>query len=153
MSHVNPALLWHFKRFHKVLGNKCPTNANKWYDLSIICSTNVKSLNCRCAFALQLHWLVWFSPLHHLYLYILNFDVAVQFHVGTAHRGVLCFCFLDEENAFSPQLLLGFPVSNAGPLSHIVLFPSQASKLEKQSSMPESDYDNTFNDSELDDSG
>ncbi|XP_070689185.1 ARF GTPase-activating protein GIT2a isoform X3 [Pempheris klunzingeri] len=29
----------------------------------------------------------------------------------------------------------------------------KASKLEKQSSMPESDYDNTFNDSELDDSG
>lgn len=29
----------------------------------------------------------------------------------------------------------------------------QASKLEKQSSMPESDYDNTFNDSEMDDSG
>uniref|UniRef100_A0A7N8WZF0 G protein-coupled receptor kinase interacting ArfGAP 2a n=1 Tax=Mastacembelus armatus TaxID=205130 RepID=A0A7N8WZF0_9TELE len=28
-----------------------------------------------------------------------------------------------------------------------------ASKLEKQSSMPESDYDNTFNDSEIDDSG
>ncbi|CAI5650395.1 ARF GTPase-activating protein GIT2a isoform X7 [Oreochromis niloticus] len=32
-------------------------------------------------------------------------------------------------------------------------FPPHASKLEKQSSMPESDYDNTFNDSELDDSG
>ncbi|CAK6966574.1 ARF GTPase-activating protein GIT2a isoform X3 [Scomber scombrus] len=32
-------------------------------------------------------------------------------------------------------------------------FPSHASKLEKQSSMPESDYDNTFNDSEMDDSG
>ncbi|XP_026178536.1 ARF GTPase-activating protein GIT2a isoform X1 [Mastacembelus armatus] len=29
----------------------------------------------------------------------------------------------------------------------------KASKLEKQSSMPESDYDNTFNDSEIDDSG
>uniref|UniRef100_A0AAQ5WXG2 Arf-GAP domain-containing protein n=1 Tax=Amphiprion ocellaris TaxID=80972 RepID=A0AAQ5WXG2_AMPOC len=29
----------------------------------------------------------------------------------------------------------------------------QASKFEKQSSMPESDYDNTFNDSEMDDSG
>lgn len=29
----------------------------------------------------------------------------------------------------------------------------QASKLEKQSSMPESDYDNTFNDSEMDESG
>ncbi|XP_068559433.1 ARF GTPase-activating protein GIT2a isoform X2 [Cebidichthys violaceus] len=29
----------------------------------------------------------------------------------------------------------------------------KASKLEKQSSMPESDYDNTFNDSEMDDSG
>ncbi|XP_037114159.1 ARF GTPase-activating protein GIT2a isoform X10 [Syngnathus acus] len=29
----------------------------------------------------------------------------------------------------------------------------KASKLEKQSSMPESDYDNTFNDSEVDDSG
>lgn len=29
----------------------------------------------------------------------------------------------------------------------------QASKLEKQSSMPESDYDNTFNDSEVDDAG
>ncbi|XP_041855047.1 ARF GTPase-activating protein GIT2a isoform X4 [Melanotaenia boesemani] len=32
-------------------------------------------------------------------------------------------------------------------------FPLHASKLEKQSSMPESDYDNTFNDSEMDDSG
>uniref|UniRef100_A0A3Q4GRV7 G protein-coupled receptor kinase interacting ArfGAP 2a n=1 Tax=Neolamprologus brichardi TaxID=32507 RepID=A0A3Q4GRV7_NEOBR len=32
-------------------------------------------------------------------------------------------------------------------------FPTHASKLEKQSSMPESDYDNTFNDSEMDDSG
>ncbi|XP_077378493.1 ARF GTPase-activating protein GIT2a isoform X5 [Festucalex cinctus] len=32
-------------------------------------------------------------------------------------------------------------------------FPPHASKLEKQSSMPESDYDNTFNDSEVDDSG
>ncbi|XP_030271708.1 ARF GTPase-activating protein GIT2a isoform X8 [Sparus aurata] len=29
----------------------------------------------------------------------------------------------------------------------------KATKLEKQSSMPESDYDNTFNDSEMDDSG
>lgn len=29
----------------------------------------------------------------------------------------------------------------------------QTSKLEKQSSMPESDYDNTFNDSEVDDLG
>ncbi|XP_030000310.1 ARF GTPase-activating protein GIT2a isoform X6 [Sphaeramia orbicularis] len=32
-------------------------------------------------------------------------------------------------------------------------FPPHASKLEKQSSMPESDYDNTFNESEMDDSG
>ncbi|KAM9360807.1 ARF GTPase-activating protein GIT2a isoform 3-T3 [Symphorus nematophorus] len=32
-------------------------------------------------------------------------------------------------------------------------FPPHASKLEKQSSMPESDYDNTYNDSEMDDSG
>ncbi|XP_071338977.1 ARF GTPase-activating protein GIT2a isoform X3 [Trachinotus anak] len=32
-------------------------------------------------------------------------------------------------------------------------FPPHASKLEKQSSMPESDYDNTFYDSEMDDSG
>uniref|UniRef100_A0A8D0AXA8 G protein-coupled receptor kinase interacting ArfGAP 2a n=1 Tax=Sander lucioperca TaxID=283035 RepID=A0A8D0AXA8_SANLU len=32
-------------------------------------------------------------------------------------------------------------------------FPPNASKLEMQSSMPESDYDNTFNDSEMDDSG
>ncbi|XP_034548876.1 ARF GTPase-activating protein GIT2a isoform X2 [Notolabrus celidotus] len=32
-------------------------------------------------------------------------------------------------------------------------FPPHASKLEKQSSMPESDYDNTFNDSEMDESG
>ncbi|KAG7491115.1 ARF GTPase-activating protein GIT2 isoform X5 [Solea senegalensis] len=31
-------------------------------------------------------------------------------------------------------------------------FPTHASKLEKQSSMPESDYDNTFYDSEVDDS-
>ncbi|KAM9822100.1 ARF GTPase-activating protein GIT2a isoform 16-T16 [Syngnathus typhle] len=33
------------------------------------------------------------------------------------------------------------------------LMQKKASKLEKQSSMPESDYDNTFNDSEVDDSG
>ncbi|XP_061624222.1 ARF GTPase-activating protein GIT2a isoform X6 [Phyllopteryx taeniolatus] len=32
-------------------------------------------------------------------------------------------------------------------------FPPHASKLEKQSSVPESDYDNTVNDSEVDDSG
>ncbi|KAF3695815.1 ARF GTPase-activating protein GIT2 [Channa argus] len=32
-------------------------------------------------------------------------------------------------------------------------FPPHASKFEKQISMPESDYDNTFNDSEMDDSG
>ncbi|XP_071060505.1 ARF GTPase-activating protein GIT2a isoform X3 [Pseudochaenichthys georgianus] len=32
-------------------------------------------------------------------------------------------------------------------------FPRHASHLEKQISMPESDYDNTFNDSEMDDSG
>ncbi|XP_027889397.1 ARF GTPase-activating protein GIT2a isoform X5 [Xiphophorus couchianus] len=32
-------------------------------------------------------------------------------------------------------------------------FPPYTSKLEKQSSVPESDYDNTFNDSEMDDSG
>uniref|UniRef100_UPI0037E8EE5A ARF GTPase-activating protein GIT2a isoform X4 n=1 Tax=Semicossyphus pulcher TaxID=241346 RepID=UPI0037E8EE5A len=32
-------------------------------------------------------------------------------------------------------------------------FPPHASKLEKQSSMPESDYDNAFNDSEMEDSG
>ncbi|XP_071369772.1 ARF GTPase-activating protein GIT2a isoform X4 [Centroberyx affinis] len=32
-------------------------------------------------------------------------------------------------------------------------FPPHASKFEKQSSMPDSDYDNTFNDSEMDDSG
>ncbi|XP_054467389.1 ARF GTPase-activating protein GIT2a isoform X6 [Anoplopoma fimbria] len=33
------------------------------------------------------------------------------------------------------------------------LMHKKASKLENQSSMPESDYDNTFNDSEMDDSG
>nr|XP_033475404.1 ARF GTPase-activating protein GIT2a isoform X11 [Epinephelus lanceolatus] len=33
------------------------------------------------------------------------------------------------------------------------LMQKKAAKLEKQSSMPESDYDNTFNDSEMDDSG
>lgn len=34
-----------------------------------------------------------------------------------------------------------------------ILFSLQASKLEKQSSMPESDYDNTVNESEMEDSG
>lgn len=34
-----------------------------------------------------------------------------------------------------------------------LLWSLQASKLEKQSSMPESDYDNTFNESEMEDSG
>ncbi|CAG08520.1 unnamed protein product, partial [Tetraodon nigroviridis] len=46
------------------------------------------------------------------------------------------------------------PPSVCPPLSSgRFLHSFQASKLEKQSSVPESDYDNTFNDSEMDDSG
>uniref|UniRef100_A0A3Q3ENQ7 G protein-coupled receptor kinase interacting ArfGAP 2a n=1 Tax=Labrus bergylta TaxID=56723 RepID=A0A3Q3ENQ7_9LABR len=37
-------------------------------------------------------------------------------------------------------------------LPNLQPFPPHAPKLEKQSSMPESDYDNTFNDSEMEDS-
>ncbi|XP_047238673.1 ARF GTPase-activating protein GIT2a isoform X3 [Girardinichthys multiradiatus] len=39
------------------------------------------------------------------------------------------------------------------PFSHHDDTSQKTSKLEKQSSVPESDYDNTFNDSEMDDSG
>ncbi|XP_070760980.1 ARF GTPase-activating protein GIT2a isoform X5 [Enoplosus armatus] len=48
--------------------------------------------------------------------------------------------YLDVKNALS---------ASEAKIQHLM----KASKLEKQSSMPESDYDNTFNDSEMDDSG
>nr|XP_046243310.1 ARF GTPase-activating protein GIT2a isoform X5 [Scatophagus argus] len=43
--------------------------------------------------------------------------------------------------------------ANSNLSEELRLMQKKASKLEKQSSMPESDYDNTFNDSEMDDSG
>ncbi|XP_077378496.1 ARF GTPase-activating protein GIT2a isoform X8 [Festucalex cinctus] len=43
--------------------------------------------------------------------------------------------------------------ANSNLSDELRLMQKKASKLEKQSSMPESDYDNTFNDSEVDDSG
>ncbi|XP_057687223.1 ARF GTPase-activating protein GIT2a isoform X3 [Corythoichthys intestinalis] len=52
----------------------------------------------------------------------------------------------------SPYPEEAIPTLHPFPPHHQSL-PLQASKLDKQSSMPESDYDNTFNDSEVDDSG
>ncbi|XP_030592903.1 ARF GTPase-activating protein GIT2a isoform X13 [Archocentrus centrarchus] len=43
--------------------------------------------------------------------------------------------------------------ANSSLSDELRLMQKKASKLEKQSSMPESDYDNTLNDSEMDDSG
>lgn len=43
--------------------------------------------------------------------------------------------------------------ANSNLSDELRLMQKKASKLEKQSSMPESDYDNTFNDSEMDDLG
>ncbi|XP_030271709.1 ARF GTPase-activating protein GIT2a isoform X9 [Sparus aurata] len=43
--------------------------------------------------------------------------------------------------------------ANSNLSDELRLMQKKATKLEKQSSMPESDYDNTFNDSEMDDSG
>lgn len=56
-----------------------------------------------------------------------------------------CICIFPLQ----PLMLPLFRVSHVRDFLHSF----QASKLEKQSSMPESDYDNTFNDSEVDDSG
>ncbi|XP_054629677.1 ARF GTPase-activating protein GIT2a isoform X5 [Dunckerocampus dactyliophorus] len=63
--------------------------------------------------------------------------------------------YLDVKNALSAseakiQHLLK---ANSNLSDELRLMQKKASKLEKQSSMPESDYDNTFNDSELDETG
>ncbi|XP_056888519.1 ARF GTPase-activating protein GIT2a isoform X7 [Takifugu flavidus] len=75
---------------------------------------------------------------------------------------------MKANNNLSDELRLMQKKTEKGPFattsSSLPSFPStlswskddsceKASKLEKQSSMPESDYDNTFNDSEVDDSG
>lgn len=59
---------------------------------------------------------------------------------------MFCVCIF----TFQPLMSHLLRVSHA---REIFLHFFQASKLEKQSSVPESDYDNTFNDSEMDDSG
>ncbi|XP_061527633.1 ARF GTPase-activating protein GIT2a isoform X5 [Phycodurus eques] len=63
--------------------------------------------------------------------------------------------YLEVKNALSAseakiQHLLK---ANSNLSDELRLMQKKASKLEKQSSMPESDYDNTVNDSEVDDSG
>nr|XP_057927011.1 ARF GTPase-activating protein GIT2a isoform X2 [Doryrhamphus excisus] len=63
--------------------------------------------------------------------------------------------YLEVKNALSAseakiQHLLK---ANSNLSDELRLMQKKASKLEKQSSMPESDYDNTFNDSELDETG
>ncbi|XP_057687228.1 ARF GTPase-activating protein GIT2a isoform X7 [Corythoichthys intestinalis] len=63
--------------------------------------------------------------------------------------------YLEVKNALSAseakiQHLLK---ANSNLSDELRLMQKKASKLDKQSSMPESDYDNTFNDSEVDDSG
>ncbi|XP_077417222.1 ARF GTPase-activating protein GIT2a isoform X5 [Vanacampus margaritifer] len=63
--------------------------------------------------------------------------------------------YLEVKNALSAseakiQHLLK---ANSNLSDELRLMQKKASKFEKQSSMPESDYDNTFNDSEVDDSG
>ncbi|XP_061672337.1 ARF GTPase-activating protein GIT2a isoform X3 [Syngnathoides biaculeatus] len=56
-------------------------------------------------------------------------------------------------SGLKPYLLKGESAYAEEAVPTLHPFPSHASKLEKQSSMPESDYDNTVNDAEADDSG
>ncbi|CAI5650398.1 unnamed protein product [Oreochromis niloticus] len=63
--------------------------------------------------------------------------------------------YLEVKNALSASeaKIQQLMKANNNLSDELRLMQKKASKLEKQSSMPESDYDNTFNDSELDDSG
>ncbi|XP_044227285.1 ARF GTPase-activating protein GIT2a isoform X11 [Thunnus albacares] len=63
--------------------------------------------------------------------------------------------YLDVKNALtaSEAKIQHLMKANNNLSDELRLMQKKASKLEKQSSMPESDYDNTFNDSEMDDSG
>ncbi|KAM7416631.1 hypothetical protein PAMA_018604 [Pampus argenteus] len=63
--------------------------------------------------------------------------------------------YLDVKNALSASeaKIQHLMKANNTLSDELRLMQKKASKLEKQSSMPESDYDNTFNDSEMDDSG
>ncbi|XP_063345009.1 ARF GTPase-activating protein GIT2a isoform X6 [Pelmatolapia mariae] len=63
--------------------------------------------------------------------------------------------YLEVKNALSASeaKIQQLMKANNSLSDELRLMQKKASKLEKQSSMPESDYDNTFNDSELDDSG
>ncbi|XP_068166018.1 ARF GTPase-activating protein GIT2a isoform X6 [Antennarius striatus] len=56
-------------------------------------------------------------------------------------------------SGLKPYLPKGEPPYPEEGIPTLQPFPPHASKMEKQSSMPESDYDNTFNDSDMDDSG
>ncbi|XP_026178547.1 ARF GTPase-activating protein GIT2a isoform X10 [Mastacembelus armatus] len=63
--------------------------------------------------------------------------------------------YLEVKNALSASevKIQQLMKANNNLSDELRLMQKKASKLEKQSSMPESDYDNTFNDSEIDDSG
>ncbi|XP_039476351.1 ARF GTPase-activating protein GIT2a isoform X8 [Oreochromis aureus] len=63
--------------------------------------------------------------------------------------------YLEVKNALSASeaKIQQLMKANNSLSDELRLMQKKASKLEKQSSMPESDYDNTFNDSEMDDSG
>uniref|UniRef100_A0A3Q1G837 G protein-coupled receptor kinase interacting ArfGAP 2a n=1 Tax=Acanthochromis polyacanthus TaxID=80966 RepID=A0A3Q1G837_9TELE len=63
--------------------------------------------------------------------------------------------YMDVKNALSVSeaKIQQLMKANSNLSDELRLMQKKASKFEKQSSMPESDYDNTFNDSEMDDSG
>ncbi|XP_029916003.1 ARF GTPase-activating protein GIT2a isoform X6 [Myripristis murdjan] len=63
--------------------------------------------------------------------------------------------FLEVKNALSASeaKIQQLMKVNSNLSDELRLMQKKASKFEKQSSMPDSDYDNTFNDSEMDDSG
>ncbi|CAJ1068797.1 ARF GTPase-activating protein GIT2a isoform X4 [Xyrichtys novacula] len=63
--------------------------------------------------------------------------------------------YLEVKNALSASeaKIQHLMKANNNLSDELRLMQKKASKLEKQSSMPESDYDNTFNDSEMDESG
>lgn len=74
---------------------------------------------------------------HFYNMFVCSSSVHLTCRSGSHHS---CVCFMSS--------LSGHIIRVLGPFSFF-----QASKLEKQSSAPESDYDNTFNDSEMDDFG
>ncbi|XP_028312547.1 ARF GTPase-activating protein GIT2a isoform X9 [Gouania willdenowi] len=63
--------------------------------------------------------------------------------------------YMEVKNALSASetKILQLMKANNNLSDELRLMQKKASKMEKQRSMPESDYDNTFNDSEADDSG